>query len=46
MYGFLNHYGERFQKDAVLVRGFTGFVCKECLVLNKKNNMWVHVDMA
>ena len=30
MYGFFNHFGERFQKDAVLVSGFTGFVWTAC----------------
>ena len=40
MYGFFNHFGERFQKDAVLVSGFTGFVWTERRFVKRK----IHAD--
>lgn len=36
MDGPLNHYGERLQKDAVLVSGFTGFMWTEGGFASKK----------
>ena len=42
--GFFNHFGERFQKDAVLVRGFTGFVWTERRFVKRK--MRIRVDVA
>ena len=34
--GFSNHFGEQFQKDAVLVSGFTAFVRTERRFVKRK----------
>ena len=46
MYRFFNHFGERFQKDAVLVSGLTGFVWTGRRFVKKKTKVRIRVDVV
>ena len=43
--GFFNHFGEQFQKDAVLVSGFTAFVRTERRFVKRKK-VRIRVNVA